>query len=182
MYNLTKQALGPSLSLHTNTPVTGVASIPPDVDTSRRWNLTTPRGPVACSYVLHATNGYASHLLPHMQGDSGILPTRGQVMALRAAAPLEEITKSSWDGNYGSEYWFPRPLSGNETAPLVIIGGGSRSIKSRSDRFSADDTKLVPEVSEALRRVLPEAFPGKYEPGREPEMEWVSTILGLART
>jgi hypothetical protein len=49
-----------------------------------RWLLATPCGPVCCSAVLHATNGYASHLLPHLTGPAGIVPMRGQVFALCA--------------------------------------------------------------------------------------------------
>lgn len=174
MYNLTKQTLGPNLTLHTNTPVTNIAPIPTESGSSRRWNLTTPRGPVACSYVLHATNAYASHLLPHMHGPSGIIPTRGQIIALRAAAPLAEITKSSWDGNDGFEYWFPRPVTGNEPEPLVILGGGRESTKPKFELYTVDDATVNPVVGDTLRRFLPAAFPGKYEPGREPEMKWVS--------
>lgn len=161
--------------MHTNTPVTAITPIPADSDaSSRRWNLTTPRGPIACSYVLHATNAYASHLLPHMHGPSGIIPTRGQIIALRAAAPLADVTKSSWDGNDGFEYWFPRPLAGNETEPLVILGGGRESTRPKFELYTVDDASVNPVVGDTLRKFLPAAFPGKYEPGREPEMEWVS--------
>lgn len=180
LYNLTKNTLGPNLTLHTNTPVTSITPIPSDTVSSRRWNLTTPRGPIACSYVLHATNAYASHLLPHMHGPSGIIPTRGQIIALRAAAPLEEITKSSWDGNDGFEYWFPRPLSGEETEPLVILGGGRESTRPKFELYTVDDSTLNPAAGDTLRKFLPAAFPGKYEPGREPEMEWVSESYVLS--
>ncbi|KAI0693386.1 FAD dependent oxidoreductase [Cerioporus squamosus] len=182
LYNLTKQTLGPNLTLHTSTPVTVIAPIPATSDTSsRRWNLTTPRGSIACSYVLHATNAYASHLLPHMHGPSGIIPTRGQIIALRAAAPLSNITKSSWDGNDGFEYWFPRPLTGDETEPLVILGGGRESTRPKFELYTVDDASVNPVVGDTLRKFLPAAFPGKYEPGREPEMEWTG-IMGYTKT
>ncbi|KAF8804190.1 FAD dependent oxidoreductase [Phlegmacium glaucopus] len=34
----------------------------------RRWKLQTPRGSISCNYVVHATNGYAAHLLPFLAG------------------------------------------------------------------------------------------------------------------
>lgn len=37
-------------------------------DLQRRWSLHTPRGTVDCAYVVHATNGYAAHLLPFLSG------------------------------------------------------------------------------------------------------------------
>ena len=161
------------LTLHTNTPVIGITPISGSDATERRWNLTTPRGPIACSRVLHATNAYASHLLPHMHGPSGIIPTRGQVIALRAAVPLENLTKSGWGGNEGFEYWFPRPLEPNEAHPLVILGGGRESSKPGFELYTVDDSNVNPQVGDTLRKFLPAVFPGKYEDGREPEMEWV---------
>lgn len=34
----------------------------------RRWKLQTPRGSISCNYIVHATNGYAAHLLPFLAG------------------------------------------------------------------------------------------------------------------
>ena len=114
------------LRLHTSTPVTSVTPIPPS--SGYRWKLSTPRGDIKCAYVVHATNGYASYLLPHMAGPSGIVPTRGQVMSVRAAAPAGEITSSGWTSNTGFEYWFPRPPRSLRDPPLIILGGG-REVK-----------------------------------------------------
>jgi hypothetical protein len=115
-----------------------------------------------------------------MHGPSGIVPTRGQVIALRANAPLSQLGKSSWDGNEGFEYWFPRPPS-NKSAessehPLVIIGGG-REVSGAFEYYQIDDSKTNELVGKALRNFLPGVFPGKYEKGREPEMEWVRYSL-----
>ena len=159
--------------LHTKTPVTGFeraqdtnqqqirgATTTPE----RRWKLQTPRGSIACNYVVHATNGYAGHLLPFLAGQElseddsdayvlhqtsnagndseattasphierfqhilsqfsqhilpkpkprgayGIIPTRGQVGAVRASVGARELGwRNSWSGGgKGQEYWFPR--------------------------------------------------------------------------
>ena len=85
----------------------------------------TPRGKISCSYVLHATNAYASHLLPHLVGPNGIVPTRGQIIATRASVTEDVLTKTGGIGNEGFEYWFPRPIkTPEEKYPLVIVGGG----------------------------------------------------------
>ncbi|KIM44357.1 hypothetical protein M413DRAFT_379691 [Hebeloma cylindrosporum] len=72
--------------LHIHTPVTSFSkvdvfdndtlglSISDEYDNHRsknvcdpkRWTLQTPRGAVSCSYVIHATNAYAGHLLPFL--------------------------------------------------------------------------------------------------------------------
>jgi len=131
--------------------------------------------------VIHATNAYASHLLPQMHGPSGIIPIRGQVTALRAAAPPSKITTVSWGGNQGFEYWFPRPINGSDRDtgenPLIILGGGRDASGPDFETYVTDDSVLREEVGKVLRTFLPGVFPGKYEKGREPEMEW-SGIMG----
>ncbi|KAG6916229.1 hypothetical protein DXG01_007812 [Tephrocybe rancida] len=172
------QALNPlkfNLKLHTNTPVTAISTSTSD---GRRWTLSTPRGAVQCSYVLHATNGYTSYLLPHLHGPAGIVPTRGQVMAMRAAAPATQITKASWGGRQGSGYWFPRPVEHPEDHPLVILGGGRDASGPGFETYVIDDSEVNKDVGEVLREFLPWMYPGRYEKGREPEMEWVGPVVG----
>ncbi|KAI0364567.1 FAD dependent oxidoreductase [Pilatotrama ljubarskyi] len=169
-----------SLALHTNTPVTSIA---PSSSPGRRWDLATPRGTVSATYVLHATNAYASHLLPHLRGPAGIVPTRGQIIATRAAVPLDVLTTSAYTANEGFEYWFPRPLDphSSETKPLVILGGGREKAQPAFELYEADDSVVDPRVGDVLRKFLPAVFPGRYEPGQEPEMEW-SGIMGFTKT
>lgn len=175
LYNLAKTS-NPNfaLNLHTSTPVT---SITPASSGTRRWSLSTPRGSIQCSYVIHATNAYASHLLPHLAGPLGIVPTRGQVIATRANVTLDNLTRSSWDGNEGFEYWFPRPLSSTEAdlgqKPLVILGGGRETSGPGFELYQTDDSVVHPDVGRALRNFLPDMFPGRFERDKEPEMEWV---------
>jgi len=159
-----------TLRLHTSTPVTAIT---PSSSSSRDWSLSTPRGTVNCSYIIHATNAYASHLLPHMGGLAGIIPTRGHVMALRAAVPLSQLTNSSWWANQGFEYWFPRPVNAPDEKPLLIVGGGREAALPNFDHYEADDSIFREDVGKALRDFLPGLFPGKFEKGGEPEMKWV---------
>ncbi|KAF9530082.1 FAD dependent oxidoreductase [Crepidotus variabilis] len=104
----------------------------------RKWALHTPRGPVTCAYVLHASNAYAGHLLPFFKGrsklqvssynpavalvnqssnslseaphDFGIIPTRGQVILVPSKVPLSSFPwLNAWSGGGGHwEYFFPR--------------------------------------------------------------------------
>lgn len=122
LYKLANASLpsSSSLRLHTRTPVTSISPISPSSSSSnssssppprpRRWLLSTPRGPISCTTVLHATNAYASHLLPQFSGPEGIVPTRGQVIAVRSNATSLELGREGWVGNRGFEYWFPRPV------------------------------------------------------------------------
>jgi len=168
-----------NLTLHTRTPVTSItpSNASSASSSSRPWTLNTPRGSVACTRVIHATNAYVSHLLPHMRGPTGVIPVRAQVMALRASVPVESISRHAWTGNEGFEYWFPRPLEKGQEHPLVIIGGGREATMPEYELYVADDSEVSAKAGAALRKFLPALFPGKYEEGREPEMEWTG-IMG----
>ncbi|KAJ6480957.1 FAD dependent oxidoreductase-domain-containing protein [Mycena sanguinolenta] len=166
------------LRLHTHTPVISISPISntgSDSPSVHRWALTTHRGAVRCSSVLHATNGYASHLLPHMAGPSGIVPVREQVVAIRADASRDALGITSWLGN--EEYWFPRPVDSGKLTPLVILGGARSAAGPPFEVDTTDDSVINSNVSIVLRNFLPEMFPGLYTPGSEPEEEWTG-IMG----
>ena len=162
-----------ALKLHTHTPVTAVKRSLENAQ--RRWTLETPRGSVGCTYVVHATNGYASGLLPQLAGRTGIVPTRGQAIAVRAAVPARELTLSGFTGNRRMDYWFVRPGSAPDEHPLVILGG-ERLAEGSARGATTDDSVVDPVVGGRLREILPEVFPGKFERGTEPEMEWVRGV------
>ncbi|KAF8217111.1 FAD dependent oxidoreductase-domain-containing protein [Mycena galopus ATCC 62051] len=165
------------LNIHTRTPATSISR---SSSSSRRWAVSTHRGVLNCSYVIHATNAYASHLLPHLSGPTGIIPTRGQVIALRASAPAKELGgQCSWDGNEGFEYWFPRPSLGDEK-PLLILGGGREVESPGFEYYQTDDSTVNNAVGASLRKFLPAVFPGKFEQERQPEMEWTG-IMGYTK-
>lgn len=169
------------LKLHTLTPVTSVhPSSPSPTCGLKKWTVTTPRGALTCKNVIHATNAYAPYLLPQFQ--DRIIPTRGQIIALRANSSLERLQRRSWQANWGYEYWFPRPEEKDETEykpPLVILGGGRDTAGPGLDQYTMDDSVLNERVGKTLRVFLPDLFTGTgmFEEGKEPEMEWVSRNL-----
>jgi glycine/D-amino acid oxidase-like deaminating enzyme len=164
-----------ALKLHTHTPVTAVKRSP-EYRNARRWTLETPRGHVECTHVVHATNAYASSLLPQFSGPTGIVPTRGQVIAVRAAVPARELTLSGFTAHHRMDYWFVRPGSAPDERPLVILGG-ERLAEGAARGATTDDSVVDPVVGTRLREFLPKVFPKKFERGVEPEMEWVCPLL-----
>lgn len=179
-------------NLHTHTPVTSIAALPTEdpsqsshttVPFPRRWQLTTPRGSITSSIIIHATNGYASHLLPHLGGPSGIVPVRGQVMATRANVSASTLTRVGARANGGLEYWFPRPPKSeeDELRPLVIIGGGREVIQPGFELYETDDSVVDVEIGKVMREFLPAVFPGRFERGKQPEIEWTG-IMGFTKS
>ena len=178
--------------LHTKTPVNSITRRPRHLS-RRPWVVHTPRGDISCSYVIHATNAYAGHLLPFYAGSNekqasskaldlggyeppppgqpgeaslGITPTRGQVGSIRASVSSKELRwRNSWDGGGGGwEYWFPRYQGvGAHEAPLIILGGGRQHSGGNLESGVTDDSCVNPRVSKALRHFLPGFFPGKFD-------------------
>jgi len=95
---------------------------------------------------------------------------RGQVIATRASRSVAE--RESFLANEGFEYWFPRPVSRSNDAPLVILGGG-RETAGQYEVYNTNDAGLNDEVGKVLRRFLPSVQPDAFERGKQPEMEWV---------
>ncbi|KAH9957017.1 FAD dependent oxidoreductase-domain-containing protein [Russula dissimulans] len=177
LFKLTENASpAVSLKLHTHTPVTTVRPLIAD-SSVRRWQLETPRGSVRCTHVVHATNAYASALLPQLSGRRGIVPTRGQAISIRSAVPARELALSGFTADRGLEYWFMRPGSAPDERPLVILGGARLTEGSARDA-TTDDSVLDAVVGKRLREFLAEVFPGNFEKGAEPEMEWTG-IMGF---
>lgn len=98
-------------------------------------------------------------------------------MALRAPVPLPQLTDSSWWANEGFEYWFPRPVNSPNEKPLIVLGGGREAAVPTFDQYEADDSVFREDVGKVLRDFLPGLFPGKFEKGVIPEMEWVTGCL-----
>lgn len=73
----------------------------------------------------------------------------------------------------GFEYWFPRLVKTADEKPLIILGGAREAARPAFETYVDDDTTCHPKVGKTLREFLPAVFEGKFEPGREPEMEWV---------
>ena len=93
-----------SLDLFTHAPVNAVESI--SSESPYRWDVKSSRGSIRTRYVIHATNAYASHILPHLSGPAkGIIPTRAQCRAVRASVRARDWPAVGWGANEGYEYW-----------------------------------------------------------------------------
>jgi hypothetical protein len=167
-----------------------------DYPAQRKWKLQTPRGSISCDYIVHATNGYAAHLLPFLAGQGlaedvsdmdvrhqtgtdseaatisspkieefqhplsqssdslhpilpkprgmhGIIPTRGQVGAVRASVHAGDLGwRNSWDGGGGGwEYWFPRYQGLEETSNGSDVNGIKIGTGARIENGTAQTEK-----------------------------------------
>ncbi|EUC56328.1 FAD-dependent oxidoreductase [Rhizoctonia solani AG-3 Rhs1AP] len=172
------QNLNIQLDLFTHTPVTSVESI---TEESRHNCLVkTSRGDIKARFVVHATNGYASYLLPHLANPlGGIVPTQGQCIAIRGSTEASKWPMNACRTVGGYEYWFPRPPQNVKDKVLVILGGSRKSLPQQGHNI-ADDSMINPTVAQSLRDFLPEIYPGEFEECKV-EMEWTG-IMGFTRS
>ncbi|KAG5634488.1 hypothetical protein H0H81_001775 [Sphagnurus paluster] len=80
--------------LFTQTPCTEILSPEPDAP-RQLYRVTTPRGVIETPHVVHATNGWAGHLLPGMRGR--IMPVRATMTAQRPQEGLGVVPSAPSD-------------------------------------------------------------------------------------
>ncbi|KAJ1554619.1 hypothetical protein HK405_004546 [Cladochytrium tenue] len=140
------------------------------------FELSTPHGVILARRVVHATNAWSAALLPRLP----VAPVRNQVIAthpLAAAAGGDDT--AAWtagrfgiSANDGYEY-----MSGRGDGRAVL--GGMRFLAPNYDVGVADDSRLNPDVSAALRDYLPRHFSTLRRAGVQIDREWAG-IMGFS--
>lgn len=135
----------------------------------------TSRGEIAASHVIHATDSFASNLIPGLKGK--LFPLRGHMSAQRPGTAFPKLNGSrSWSliGKRGFEYITQRPDSHDEEdnlANALMAGGGVVQSEHRGlDEFGIwrDDQTSAP-ISAYLGGILPVAFgPENWGDDRTP--------------
>lgn len=107
-----------SFQLFTHTPCTNIL---PPTSANSFYTICTPKGTLHARHVIHATNAWASHLLPGMRGK--IIPARG-VMTAQAARPgLGKTNLCDWRGTR-SFVLFPGSSFGTFDYLTQLLPGG----------------------------------------------------------
>ncbi|WYZ43391.1 hypothetical protein EsH8_VI_001090 [Colletotrichum jinshuiense] len=178
-----RKSLPLGLLLHTNTPVTGVFA----AESSGSWKVATSRGDVMVKKVIHATNGYASHLLPELDGR--IIPLKGHVAAISPPPayydkPLNTSFAFVSDDDY--DYLIQRP----GPQKYLVWGGGEVAHPHGLDGGfgDCDDSVVTPEVLRYIKESPSRTFQGWEESSAQTNMHetdatpfaW-SGIMGLSK-
>lgn len=165
----------PDLSIHPFNPVSNVSYSEPNA--TLPYTVTTSKGVIKARLVLHATNGYSSHLIKAFQGINGVLGVRGHMMAFQ---PPKDKAIRQVDCGIGYalmfHYLFQRPNNG----PFLYGYGGASKI---TDELN--DNVTIPEDSEtkqAMYKYLRESMHDWF--GQNPEScvvnDWTG-VLGITR-
>ncbi|PVU86491.1 hypothetical protein BB559_006494 [Furculomyces boomerangus] len=147
------QAINAGLNLYTNTPVTKVAlatreerqNLPSNVQNGNLWCVTTESGEkIYTSKVVHATNAYASHILPDYR--THIFPVRAQVLSPAAEYTNNRLFPFGLSLRHGLEYAIQRDYPNG-----ALILGGRRTSSKSLEVDTADDSVVNPNLSRDLR-------------------------------
>ncbi|CAN8105203.1 unnamed protein product [Discula destructiva] len=147
------------VNLHANTPALTVS----DKDADGWITVNTPRGNVRTRAVVHATNAWASHLLPEYSNI--ILPSVSTVGAIKAPAGFLKPTGAQHFGGDIYNYHLQLPPPHN-----AIILGGAKSVLAHYPHDwlkRGDDDHHLPGVPEYLASWPTHEVVGWPEPAAE---------------
>ncbi|KAL5315469.1 hypothetical protein ACEPPN_016337 [Leptodophora sp. 'Broadleaf-Isolate-01'] len=114
------------LWLESNTPVNEI--LPPENGKSQ-FTVTTPRGNIKATHVIHCTNAHAGHLIPGLRGH--LIPLRGHMSAQAPGKSFPDQSNHSWSFIYTNGFDYLTQLLPNypSSSPLctggeLMMGGG----------------------------------------------------------
>jgi len=140
VWGLTKVLVESSmiLNIQTQTKVTSVNVI----SKSDGYTVKTERGDISTTYVVYATNGYTSSILPETF-NCRVLPKKAQVISTK---PTIDLPKYNIVWNDGNEYYINR-----EKDQKVIFGGFEDTLPRDRQNF---DESLDADISDRIRCFL----------------------------
>ncbi|OSD05706.1 FAD dependent oxidoreductase [Trametes coccinea BRFM310] len=143
-----------ALQLFTNTPCTSVSS------DGTQYTVATPRGTLRAHHVVHATNGWCSHLLPAFRAK--IAPARGAMSAQRPGRAVHRSTLAGgrsfvfYRGTVGYDYLTQLPTGEHE---LMFGGGWAQACDDGLPEIGIADDAAVNHTSQSyLAGALPQYF------------------------
>uniref|UniRef100_A0A8H7N0J5 FAD dependent oxidoreductase domain-containing protein n=1 Tax=Bionectria ochroleuca TaxID=29856 RepID=A0A8H7N0J5_BIOOC len=149
-----------SITLETETPVLSVE--PETWQGKDGYRLTTPRGTIRASKVIHCTNGYTANLLPNLVGK--LYPLRGTMSEQQLGPSFPQSgAEYSWTstglGSYDKKsdellvnLWYAQQ---NPKSRNLFIGGEHQPIK---EMLNGDDSKISSSARDHLSAITSKIF------------------------
>ncbi|KAI5460188.1 FAD dependent oxidoreductase [Mariannaea sp. PMI_226] len=174
VHQLLQKLVDQGLNVQAHTPVTSVS---PASGGDGSWTITTPRGNIETKKVIHATNAYASHILPEYS--HAITPVRGVCSHLestkREKTPHLVNTYGIRFDEVNNDYLIPR-ADGS-----VIVGGARQAFWHNKERYfgTVRDDELVSEATPYFDNYMQRHFRGWEKSDMKTKKVWTG-ILGYS--
>ncbi|KAL2855752.1 FAD dependent oxidoreductase [Aspergillus pseudodeflectus] len=146
-----------SFSLHPYTPVSEVTYNPDSADLP--YGVVTTKGTTRAKAVFHATNGYASHLLPSMATQEGVLGCTAHMLGV---TPNRPETALQLEGGFGyASFWhwlLQRPNKG----PYLYGFAAAEGMAEYNDTITLErEHPARGEMLAFLSKFFPQSFSGQ---------------------
>ncbi|KAJ5805726.1 uncharacterized protein N7503_003328 [Penicillium pulvis] len=165
--------------LETNTPALSIAVDDTFPKSTHPYVVTTPRGSIQTTHVVHATNGYAGHLIPELRGR--LYPYRGSMTVQNFKSEISnQGDRYTWSHHHKPRY---DPASGTTIPGTYYLQqnansgyfffGGERTTPDQS--INTDDTQPVKSATKHLESKLTSLL-GQDPQSRHTVSEWAGVM------
>ncbi|KAI2616346.1 FAD dependent oxidoreductase [Hypoxylon sp. NC1633] len=164
---LLTQSIDKGAQLYTHCPVTSVTKSTSSTAEQPHWDVSTPRGTITALTVVHCTNAFAPHLLPHLS--SFVTPNRAQAHAFVPPAALSgsDILPSTMSLRHSLKHFYS--VAQRQPDGIIVLGAPrtnpNLSPAAAEIRLIPDDSFISEEVRDDAVRNLEVMFP-ECEKGR----------------
>lgn len=148
------------LSIHPSTPVRSV-TLNDKCDGSAsafQYSVATDKGDVRARAVFHATNAYASYLIPSLQGQNGVFGCKAEVLAIQPNCPA--APEHGLESSFGyDELWhwaMQRPHNG----PFIY---GWSELERLGDYDDSRTAANEHGANRAMKEWLEQSFPNCFK-------------------
>lgn len=150
-----------------------------------RYAVETAKGLVSCPVVVHATNAYASHLIPSLGGVDGVLGCKAECIAVQPNVASEAGASSkSLGGGLGYEEFWHWLIQRPDNGPFIYGWSGVEMVGDYDDSTTlprAEDGS--PAGHKVMAGFLEGAFPTTFkaiDPERDVTYRWTG-IQGFTK-
>ncbi|KAM0420366.1 hypothetical protein ACHAPT_011908 [Fusarium lateritium] len=158
----------PNLSVH---PYNAAKSVQKDTETSPdsnpRYNIITEQAAVRSQTVIHATNAYASHLIPSLVGEKGVFGCKADVLAVQPNC--DPTAWSTLEGGLGHDLFWHWAIQRPENGPFIYGWSGVERL------LDYDDSVTLPSDDPSRAYIfewLQESFPNNFR-----SLQWDKDVV-----
>ncbi|EWY92134.1 hypothetical protein FOYG_09030 [Fusarium oxysporum NRRL 32931] len=171
VHQLLEKLVDQGINVQAHTPVTSISQSEGDA-----WSVNTPRGTIQAKKIIHATNAYASHILPEYE--HAITPVRGVCSHLESDKEKTPHLVNTYGIRFdevNNDYLIPRPDGS------IIVGGAREAFWHDRKRYydTVNDDELVDEANSYFDDYMQRYFRGWEDSGMKTKKVWTG-ILGYS--
>lgn len=146
----------PNFTIHPYNPVKSVSMNASASSSAVEYNVVTEKGSIRARAVAHATNAYASHLIPSLVSRDGVFGCKSDVVAIQ---PNATPAASSVQGGIGYDLFWHWLIQRPHNGPFIYGSSSTEKLLDYDDSVTlVDDESTHKHMKEWLESSLPRHF------------------------